>query len=55
MRCELDDNAALLSETGQIHAAISQFCEVARVRFARCRDFATARQFLLDYVEKIVH
>ncbi len=25
------------------------------MRFAKCSDFASKRQFLLDYVEKVVH
>jgi hypothetical protein len=25
------------------------------VRFGKCADFASKRQFLLDYVEKVVH
>jgi hypothetical protein len=34
---------------------IEQFCEGVRVRFQKCKDFATTRQFLLDYVEKVTH
>jgi DNA invertase Pin-like site-specific DNA recombinase len=54
-RRELADSAALLRSSAQIDAGIGQFCEAARVRFARCRDFADTRQFFLDYVEKVVH
>ena len=52
---ELEDGAALLRKSGAIDAGIAQFCEAARVRFAKCADFASKRQFLLDYVEKVVH
>jgi hypothetical protein len=30
------------------------YCAVAQSRFEQCNDFASERQFLLDYVEKIV-
>jgi hypothetical protein len=53
-RRELEDNTALLHKIGAIDAGIAQFCEAARVRFTQCNDFATRRQFLLDYVEKVV-
>jgi len=52
---ELEDGAALLRKSGAIDEGIAQFCEAARVRFAKCGDFASTRQFLLDYVEKVVH
>ena len=34
-------------------SGIAYFCDEARARLVRCRDFASKRQFLLDYVEKI--
>jgi hypothetical protein len=34
--------------------ALVQYCAVAQSRFEQCDDFASERQFLLDYVEKIV-
>jgi hypothetical protein len=52
---ELEDAAALLRNSGAIDAGIAQFCEGARMRFAKCADFASKRQFLLDHVEKVVH
>ena len=52
---ELEDGAALLRKSGAIDEGIAQFCEAARVRFAKCADFASKRQFLLEYVEKVVH
>jgi site-specific DNA recombinase len=52
---ELEDGAALLRKSGAIDEGIAQFCEAARMRFGKCADFASKRQFLLDYVEKVVH
>jgi site-specific DNA recombinase len=52
---ELADSAALLREDEAIATGIEQFCEGARVRFKKCKDFASTRQFLLDYVEKVTH
>jgi site-specific DNA recombinase len=53
-RKELADSAALLRKSTAIEGAIAQFCEAARVRFAKCNDFADRRQFLMDYVEKVI-
>jgi hypothetical protein len=47
--------AELLRKSGAIDEGIAQFCEAARVRFTKCGGFANKRQFLLDYVEKVVH
>jgi hypothetical protein len=52
---ELADNAVLLREDEAIAIGIEQFCENARVRFKKCTDFLSTRQFLLDYVEKVTH
>jgi hypothetical protein len=52
---ELADNAALLRADEAINTEIEQFCEGARVRFYKCKDFASMRQFLLDYIEKVTH
>lgn len=51
---ELEDSAALTRNTEAIQAGIAQFCEAARVRFATCKDYATKRRFVLDYVRKVV-
>jgi hypothetical protein len=53
-RRELEDHAALLRKSGEIDAGISQWCEAARVHFARCRERDDFRQFLLHYVTKVV-
>jgi hypothetical protein len=52
---ELADNAALLQADEAIATGVEQFCEGARVRFQKCKDFTTTRQFLLDYIEKVTH
>jgi site-specific DNA recombinase len=41
-------------ETTVIDGALAQYCAGARNRFEQCSDFASTRQFLLDYVDKIV-
>jgi hypothetical protein len=41
-------------DTTVIDGALAQYCAGARNRFEQCSDFASTRQFLLDYVEKIV-
>ncbi len=33
--------------------SIEQFCERARLRYEKCIDFETRRQFLLDYIGEI--
>ena len=43
---ELADNTALLRKTGAIYAAIAQYSEGARVRFSKCPDPASLRQFM---------
>jgi site-specific DNA recombinase len=53
-RRELDENAALLRGTEAIEAGLAQFCQAARRRLAKCDDFPAKRQFLLDYVRKVV-
>jgi hypothetical protein len=51
---ELADSTALLRKAEAIDAGIAHYCDVARMRFAKCGDFADKRQFLSDYVEKVV-
>jgi site-specific DNA recombinase len=38
-----------------VDTAIQQYCEGAKVRYKKCVDFETRRQFLLDYVEQITY
>jgi hypothetical protein len=53
-KAELLDRVPLLNETAVIDQSIREYCEGARSRYEKCVDFDTTRQFLLDYVEKIV-
>jgi hypothetical protein len=46
--------ASVRYDVALIDGALAQYCAGARNRFERCSDFASTRQFLLDYVEKIV-
>ena len=46
--------ARMRYDTAVIDAALVQYCAGAGNRFEHCSDFASTRQFLLDYVEKIV-
>ena len=46
-------STSLLDQQNAVETAIAQFCEDARARVKRCRDFASKRQFLLDHVEKV--
>jgi hypothetical protein len=52
-RADLMQSTPLLDQGDAVDAGIAHFCDEARARLARCRDFAAKRQFLLDYVEKI--
>jgi hypothetical protein len=38
-----------------IEPSIWQFCDIARVRFERCATFDDKRQFLVDYVERVIY
>ena len=53
-RANLVARIPLLHKAEVIDTSINQFCEAARVRFRERLDFAAKRQFLLDYVEKVV-
>jgi hypothetical protein len=46
--------ARMRHDTAVIDATLVQYCAGARNRFEHCSDIASTRQFLLDYVEKIV-
>jgi hypothetical protein len=35
--------------------SIRQFCDAARARFENCNTFESKRQFLLDFVERIIY
>ncbi len=38
-----------------IEISVKQFCEIAKTRFEQANDFETKRQFLLDYIDKIIY
>ena len=44
----------LLRQTKLVATSLEQHCEATKVHYAKCDDFETKRQFLLDYIEKIV-
>jgi hypothetical protein len=44
-----------LLHTESIEPSIWQFCFIARVRFERCATFDDKRQFLVDFVERVVY
>jgi hypothetical protein len=45
----------LLHKKQIIDMSIKQYCDNAKTRFDRATDFDTKRQFILDYIEKIVY
>jgi site-specific DNA recombinase len=54
-RIELLKQIPLLHKKDLIDTSIKQYCETVRVRLEQVDDFETKRQFLLDYVDKIVY
>jgi hypothetical protein len=52
--CRKARGTSVRYDTPVIDAALAQYCAGAQNRFEHCNDFASTRQFLLDYVEKIV-
>jgi hypothetical protein len=52
---ELIKRVPLLHKKEVVDVSIKQFCETARAKFERGEDFESKRQFLLEYVEKIVY
>lgn len=54
-RAGLTKQIPLLHKKQVIDVSIQQFCETARVRFEKCSDFETKRQFILDHIEKIIY
>lgn len=53
-RAGLIGRISLVHKTEVIDSSINRFCETAQVRLSECKDFQTKRQFLVDYVEKII-
>lgn len=54
-RKELIAKIPLLHKKEVIDTSIKQYCESAKVRFEKCDDFETKRQFLLDHIKKVVY
>jgi site-specific DNA recombinase len=50
----LIQSTAHLYQQDAVEACISQFCDDARARLKRGRDFVSKRRFLLDHVEKVI-
>ena len=38
-----------------VTASVTRFCESARARLQQCESFEDKRQFLVDYIEKVVY
>ena len=51
---ELNGSTTLLNKRSEADAAVVRYCSGARARFAQCSETRSKRQFLLDYVEKVV-
>lgn len=52
---ELINKIPLLHKKEIIDMSIKQYCNNAKLRFQKAKDFETKRQFVLDYIEKIVY
>ncbi len=54
-RRELIKQIPLLHKKEIVDESILQFCNTAKIRFNRAKDFESKRKFLLDYVDKITY
>jgi len=54
-RVEMIKRIPLLNKTEVLEYSIAQYCDAARIRYKKCSDFQTKRQFLLDYVEHVTN
>lgn len=54
-RVELIKRIPLLHKQEVIDVSIKQYCEMLKIKFEKCLDFETKRQFLMEYIEKIVY
>jgi hypothetical protein len=52
---ELNGRIPLLRKRAVVQASIAAFCEGAEARPNTCTDFDSKRQFLLEYIDKIVY
>jgi site-specific DNA recombinase len=51
----LHDRIPLLRKRSVVQESIITFCEGAKARLNTCTDFDNKRQFLLDYIDKVVY
>jgi hypothetical protein len=51
---ELNGSTTLLNKRSEADAAVVRYCSGARARFAQNSETRSKRQFLLDYIEKVV-
>ncbi len=54
-RISIMEQMPLFRKTKFVDLAIQQFCESAKLRYKQCNDFEAKRQFLIDYVDKIIY
>jgi hypothetical protein len=54
-RLEIVRQIPAIHKTDVVEASIKQFCRTAQLRFEKCTDFDTKRQFFLDYLDKVVY
>jgi hypothetical protein len=52
---ELNSRIPLLRKRSVVQASITAFCQSAEARLNACTDFDSKRQFLLEYIDKIVY
>lgn len=52
---ELLQTIPLLHKKELVEMSIRQFCDNAKIRLEKCRDFASKRDFLLDHIEQIIY
>jgi hypothetical protein len=45
----------ILHDADAVGASVRYFCETARARLENCHDFESKRQFLADYVARVVY
>jgi hypothetical protein len=45
----------VLQDADAVGASVRDFCERARARLENCHDFESKRQFLADYVARVVY
>jgi len=45
----------IIHKDQEVDLAIKQYCQNIRLRYEKCNDFDTKRQFCLDFIDKIIH